>query len=117
MVKFKEFWWLCCKTVHLSLDASQKKLEKTRNGVEVTGIGHKRGFKVKWSDEMRTEETVRGLAILVLRRLKKGEGSERDAMASNLMLLIVRTTLKMMRKVRKRKQGTIMKVKTLKKII
>ena len=68
----------------MSLDASQKKLEKTRNGVEVTGIGHKRGFKVKWSDEMRTEETVRGLAILVLRRLKKGEGSERDAMASTL---------------------------------
>ena len=34
----------------------------------------------------------------------KGERSERDAMASNLMLLSGRTTLTMMRKVRKRKQ-------------
>eukprot|EP00731_Ephydatia_muelleri_P002412 Em0001g2412a len=85
--------------------------------LEVTGIGHERGFKVKWSDGIQSEETVRGLATLVLRRLKKGEGSERDAMASNVMLLIVRTTLTMMRKVRKRKKGTIVKVKTLKKII
>ena len=37
-------------------------------------------------------------------------------MASNLMLVSVRTTLKVMTKVRKRKKGTIMKVKTLKKI-
>ena len=85
--------------------------------LEVTGIGHERGFKVKWSDGIQSEETVRGLATLVLRRLKKGEGSERDAMASNVMLLIVRTTLTMMRKVRKRKKGTIVKVKTLKKIM
>ena len=40
-----------------------KKLKKTRKVVEVTGIGHNRRFKVKWSDGMRTEETARGLAI------------------------------------------------------
>ena len=38
----------------------------------------------------------------------------RNAMASNVMLLSVRTTLTMMRKVRKRKKETIEKVKTLK---
>ena len=38
-------------------------------------------------------------------KANEGERSERDAMASNLMLLRVRTKLTMMRKVRKRKKG------------
>ena len=51
---------------------------------EVTGIGHKRKFKVKWSDGMQKEETARGLAIPGsakanegVRKRKRRDGSKR----------------------------------------
>ena len=81
-----------------TLNALQKKQGKV---VKATGIGNKRRFKVKWSDGKRTEETARGL---VIPGSAEWEGNKRDTMAS---LLSVRTTLTMMRKVRKRKEGTI----------
>ena len=40
------------------MNASLKTIKKNTQRLlnEVTGIGHKRGFKVKWSDGIQTEE-------------------------------------------------------------
>ncbi|KAL5515410.1 hypothetical protein EMCRGX_G000570 [Ephydatia muelleri] len=85
--------------------------------VEVTGIGHNRRFKVKWSDDKRTEETVRGLAIPGSAKAKEGKGSERDVMASNLMLVKCEDDTKNDEESEEEDKGNNMKVKTLKKIV
>ena len=93
--------------------------EKNKQGmvVEVTGIGHNRRFKVKWSDDKRTEETVRGLAIPGSAKAKEGKGSERDVMASNLMLVKCEDDTKNDEESEEEDKGNNMKVKTLKKIV
>ena len=53
---------------------------------------------------MTAYEQKRDRALPGSAKTMKEERSEKDAMASNVMLLSVRTTLTMMRKVRKRKK-------------
>ena len=49
-------------------------------------------------------------------KFKEGKGSERDVMGSNLMLASVRMMTVMTRKLRKKKKGMIVMVKTVMKI-
>ena len=114
--KFQSKLSLGGTVVALVIGCIAKNSGKKKQGmvVEVTGTGHNRRFKVKWSDDKRTEETVRGLASA---KAKEGKGSERDMMASNLMLVKCEDDTKNDEESEEEDKGNNMKVKTLKKIV